>query len=86
MFDPSWCQRPSRPLAGGRIPNLTVRVSRNVLSHLNAETNSRYIPGYLKELQDGHREELALFKSQLEQVREKMVSLVFLVSVFLRFG
>jgi len=32
----------------------------------------RYIPGYLKELQDGHREELALFKNQLEEVREKM--------------
>lgn len=33
----------------------------------------RYIPGYLSELQQHHREELALFKSQLEGVREKMV-------------
>ena len=33
----------------------------------------RYVPGYLKELQDGHEEELALFKSQLNEVREKMV-------------
>ncbi|KAL9715590.1 hypothetical protein Ac2012v2_000033 [Leucoagaricus gongylophorus] len=32
----------------------------------------RYVPGYLKELQDGHREELNLFKSQLDEVREKM--------------
>ncbi|KAF9449630.1 cytochrome P450 [Macrolepiota fuliginosa MF-IS2] len=32
----------------------------------------RYIPGYLKELQDGHREELALFKGQLTEVREKI--------------
>jgi hypothetical protein len=77
MLDSSWCQRPSRSLASGCIPNLTVRVSRNVLSGLNAETIGRYIPGYLKELQDGHREELTLFKSQLEQVREKMVSFVF---------
>jgi hypothetical protein len=30
----------------------------------------------LKELEDGHREELALFKSQLEEVWKKMVSLV----------
>jgi hypothetical protein len=34
---------------------------------------SRYIPGYLKELQDGHKEELTLFTSQLNEVREKMV-------------
>ncbi|KAF5347626.1 hypothetical protein D9756_010668 [Leucocoprinus leucothites] len=32
----------------------------------------RYVPGYLKELQDGHKEELGLFKSQLNEVREKM--------------
>ncbi|KDQ25838.1 hypothetical protein PLEOSDRAFT_1113596 [Pleurotus ostreatus PC15] len=32
----------------------------------------RYIPGYLRELQDGHKEELALFKGQLATVREKM--------------
>jgi len=31
------------------------------------------VPGYLKELQDGHEEELDLFKSQLNEVREKMV-------------
>jgi hypothetical protein len=36
---------------------------------------SRYIPGYLQELQDGHAEELTLFKSQLEEVRRKMVNL-----------
>jgi hypothetical protein len=34
---------------------------------------SSYVPGYLKELQDGHREELQLFKSQLIEVREQMV-------------
>jgi hypothetical protein len=33
----------------------------------------RYIPGYLKELQDGHAEELALFKDQLDNVRLSMV-------------
>ncbi|KXN81394.1 O-methylsterigmatocystin oxidoreductase [Leucoagaricus sp. SymC.cos] len=32
----------------------------------------RYVPGYLKELQDGHQEELELFQSQLNEVREKM--------------
>ena len=35
----------------------------------------RYIPGYLKELQDGHAEELALFKRQLHDVRFSMVCL-----------
>lgn len=33
----------------------------------------KYIPGYLNELKAGHREELALFKGQLQEVREKMV-------------
>jgi len=32
----------------------------------------RYIPGYLKELQDGHAEELTLFKTQLNDVRQQM--------------
>ncbi|KAF5357347.1 hypothetical protein D9758_005923 [Tetrapyrgos nigripes] len=32
----------------------------------------RYLPGYLEELRDGHREELGLFKGQLQEVREKM--------------
>jgi len=32
----------------------------------------RYVPGYLKELQDGHKEELALFKGQLTEVKEKL--------------
>ncbi|KAJ2933261.1 hypothetical protein H1R20_g3821, partial [Candolleomyces eurysporus] len=32
----------------------------------------RYIPGYLKELQDGHAEELALFKGQLAEVKKAM--------------
>ncbi|KAJ2917541.1 hypothetical protein MD484_g2847, partial [Candolleomyces efflorescens] len=32
----------------------------------------RYIPGYLKELQDGHAEELALFKGQLVEVKKAM--------------
>lgn len=36
----------------------------------------RYIPGYLKELQDGHAEELALFKQQLHDVRLSMVCFV----------
>ncbi|KAF9560649.1 cytochrome P450 [Agrocybe pediades] len=31
----------------------------------------RYIPGYLKELQEGHAEELALFKRQLNEVRKQ---------------
>ncbi|XP_006456356.1 hypothetical protein AGABI2DRAFT_211275 [Agaricus bisporus var. bisporus H97] len=34
----------------------------------------RYVPGYLKELQDGHKEELDLFKGQLIEVREKLNS------------
>jgi len=32
----------------------------------------RYIPGYLKELQDGHKEELGLFKTQLGLVKAQM--------------
>ncbi|KAE9402946.1 cytochrome P450 [Gymnopus androsaceus JB14] len=32
----------------------------------------KYIPGYLNELKIGHREELGLFKGQLQEVREKM--------------
>ncbi|PFH44843.1 hypothetical protein AMATHDRAFT_72169 [Amanita thiersii Skay4041] len=32
----------------------------------------RYIPGYLKELQDGHTEELDLFKRKLYEVRDKL--------------
>lgn len=33
----------------------------------------RYVPGYLTELKEGHAEELALFKSQLGEVRKSMV-------------
>ncbi|KAH9487458.1 Cytochrome P450 monooxygenase 88 [Psilocybe cubensis] len=33
---------------------------------------NRYVPGYLKELQDGHKEELNLFKSQIYEVKMKM--------------
>ncbi|KAF9069856.1 cytochrome P450 [Rhodocollybia butyracea] len=33
----------------------------------------KFIPGYLNELKLGHQEELGLFKSQLQEVREKMV-------------
>ena len=36
--------------------------------------SNRYIPGYLKELQDGHAEELQLFKKQLYDVKLKMVN------------
>lgn len=36
----------------------------------------KYIPGYLNELKVGHEEELGLFKSQLQEVREKMVRIV----------
>jgi len=32
----------------------------------------RYVPGYLKELKDGHAEELALFKNQLGVVKGQM--------------
>ncbi|KAJ3505865.1 hypothetical protein NLJ89_g7189 [Agrocybe chaxingu] len=32
----------------------------------------KYVPGYLKELQDGHAEELALFKRQLNEVKAKI--------------
>ncbi|KAH6903412.1 cytochrome P450 [Coprinopsis sp. MPI-PUGE-AT-0042] len=32
----------------------------------------KYVPGYLKELQDGHKEELALFKNQLHEVKKAM--------------
>jgi cytochrome P450 len=35
-------------------------------------TPFRYVPGYLKELQDGHAEELNLFKTQLAEVHAKM--------------
>ncbi|KAG6883651.1 hypothetical protein C0993_004902 [Termitomyces sp. T159_Od127] len=34
----------------------------------------RYIPGYLDELREGHREELALFKKYLSIVREQMAT------------
>lgn len=47
-------------------------------SLMNQTCWASYVPGYLKELQDGHKEELDLFKSQLNEVREKMVWLVFL--------
>jgi hypothetical protein len=33
----------------------------------------RYVPGYLSELRRQHQMELALFKSQLDNVREQMV-------------
>ncbi|KAF5389652.1 hypothetical protein D9757_004118 [Collybiopsis confluens] len=32
----------------------------------------KYVPGYLNELKEGHLEELGLFKSELEEVRDKM--------------
>lgn len=32
----------------------------------------KYIPGYLKELKDGHQEELSLFKRQLHEVKKAM--------------
>jgi hypothetical protein len=35
----------------------------------------RYVTGYLKELQDGHKEELTLSKDQLSQVQQKIVRL-----------
>lgn len=34
----------------------------------------RYVPGLYSDLYKAHREELSLFRSQLEIVREKMVS------------
>jgi hypothetical protein len=49
-------------------------LSRNVKARSVSDIISRYIPGYLQELQDGHAEELKLFKDQLEEVRWKMVS------------
>jgi hypothetical protein len=39
---------------------------------------TRYIPGYLKELKDGHAEELALFKRQLSVVKKQMARLLLL--------
>lgn len=33
----------------------------------------RFIPGYLSTLQQYHREELALFRSQVDAVRQRMV-------------
>jgi hypothetical protein len=36
-------------------------------------TMNRYVPGYLKELQDGHAEELNLFKTQLLELKKKAV-------------
>src|SRR6266576_501748 len=35
----------------------------------------RYIPGYLKELQDGHAKELSLFKRKLYEVKDQLVCL-----------
>jgi hypothetical protein len=34
---------------------------------------NRYVPGYLKELQDGHAEELNLIKTQLLELKKKAV-------------
>lgn len=34
---------------------------------------NRYVPGYLKELQEGHAEELNLFKTQLSELKKKAV-------------
>ena len=41
----------------------------------------RYVPGYLSELRKFHQEELSLFRSQLDGVREKMVVLFQLFSI-----
>ena len=40
---------------------------------VHASYPSRYVPGYLKELQDGHAEELTLFRKHLEDVRQQIV-------------
>ena len=45
---------------------------------LHASYLSRYVPGYLKELQDGLAEELALFRKHLEDVRQQIVRSSFL--------
>lgn len=41
----------------------------------NSSFIHRYIPGYLKELQDGHLKELGLFKRKLLEVRDRLVCL-----------
>jgi hypothetical protein len=38
----------------------------------------RYVPGYLSELRKQHHMELALFKSQLDSVREQLVRTTYL--------
>ena len=38
----------------------------------------RYIPGYTRTLEQYHREELSLFRSQFDKVRRDMVRCVFL--------
>ncbi len=40
--------------------------------NVSNSTINRFIPGYLKELQEGFAEELALFTSQLNAVRQKI--------------
>jgi len=61
-------------MEGGRVSILVLEVRLFRVFCFGVElTESRYVPGYLKELRDGHAEELALFKRQLNDVRTKMV-------------
>jgi len=41
----------------------------------------KYVPGYLSQLKAFHREELDLFRSQLDAVRTKMVNVSLISSV-----
>ena len=52
---------------------------------LHASYLSRYVPGYLKELQDRHTEELALFRKHLEDARQQIVRSSFLRVCILTF-
>jgi len=47
-------------------------IPRILLSNNSDLPTLRFIPGYLQELQEGHYEELTLFTSQLDHVRQKI--------------
>lgn len=65
-------RRPSRRMESRLLSMVAVRDSFPP-DPLHASYLRRYVPGYLKELQDGHAEELGLFRKHLEDVRQQIV-------------
>ena len=64
-----------------RINQALLRVGQTLLpGRYNVDTWPilRFVPGYFRELKKWHKEELSLFREQLDEVREKMVSRLYL--------